>query len=66
VLDARYHGTTKAYTMVNASVGKRFDEGHYTVTFKTVNLFNQEVMQHIFGDVLKRQVMIELHVNWLK
>jgi outer membrane receptor protein involved in Fe transport len=66
VLDLRYHGTTKAFTMVNASVGKRFDDGHYTLTFKAVNLFNQAIMQHIFGDVLLRQVMVELHVNWIK
>jgi iron complex outermembrane receptor protein len=62
VLDARYHGTTQPYQMVNGMLGKKFG-GHYTVTLKATNILNQEIHQHVFGDVIKRQVIGELHVS---
>jgi iron complex outermembrane receptor protein len=60
VLDSRFHGTTKGYTMVNVTAGMKFSGGRYSAALKIVNLTNEEVQQHIFGDVLKRQAMIEL------
>jgi hypothetical protein len=63
VLDARFHGPTPAYTMVNTNVGSKFGHGRYELNCKIVNLLNQSIQQHIFGDVLKRQVVFELHVN---
>jgi iron complex outermembrane receptor protein len=60
VLDARFHGTTKAYTMFNVTAGVKFSGGRYSAALKIVNLTNEEVQQHIFGDVLKRQAMVEL------
>ena len=64
VLDDRYHGTTDAYTLVNGGVGVKFAQNKLTTSVKVINLFNQEVQQHVFGDVLKRQVMGELRVNF--
>ena len=64
VLDARYAGTTDAYTLVNAGVGVRWAGERVVTSLKVTNLGNQEVMQHIFGDVLKRQVVGEVRVTF--
>lgn len=64
VLDARYSGTTDAYTLVNAGVGVRWAAGRVVTSLKMTNLANQEVMQHIFGDVLKRQVVGEVRLTF--
>jgi outer membrane receptor protein involved in Fe transport len=64
VLDARYHGATEAYTTLNGGVGVRFAEGKVSAGVKFVNLTNETVQQHIFGDILKRQVLGELKFNF--
>ena len=64
VLDDRYHGTTDAYTLVNGGVGMKWAANKLTTSVKVMNLFNQEVQQHVFGDILKRQVVGELRVNF--
>ncbi len=64
VLDDRYHGTTDAYTLINGSFGVRWVNDRLTTTVKVANLANQEVQQHVFGDVLKRQVVGELRVQF--
>ncbi len=63
VLDSRYTGTTDAQTTVNLSVGAKWVDGRYITTLKVVNLGNQQVLQHIFADVSRRQIMAELRVN---
>lgn len=62
VLDARYHGTTRAYTLVNGGFGLRWLGGQLTTSAKFINLLNEDVQQHVFGDILKRQVIGELRV----
>jgi iron complex outermembrane receptor protein len=64
VLDARYSGVTEAYTMVNAGIGARWMEDRLTTSLKVINLGNAEVQQHVFGDVLKRQFVGEVRVNF--
>jgi outer membrane receptor protein involved in Fe transport len=64
VLDARYHGTTDAYTIVNGGFGLRWMNDQLTTTVKFINLANQEVQQHVFGDIMKRQVIGELKVGF--
>ncbi len=64
VLDDRYHGTTKAYTLVNAGFGVRWARNRLTTSIKATNLANQNVQQHVFGDVLKRQIVGELRVQF--
>ena len=59
VLDVRYAGVTKAYTMVNAGVGVRWAGDKIVTSLKVINLGNEEVQQHIFGDIVKRQVVGE-------
>jgi outer membrane receptor protein involved in Fe transport len=62
VLDARYHGTTEAYTLVNGGFGLRWFGNQLTTTVKVINLLNEDVQQHVFGDILKRQVIGEARV----
>jgi outer membrane receptor protein involved in Fe transport len=64
VLDLRYAGTTEAYTLVNGGVGVRWAGDRLVTSLKITNLANQEVLQHIFGDVLKRQVVGEVRVKF--
>jgi hypothetical protein len=59
VLDVRYAGVTKAYTMVNGAVGVRWAGDKIVTSLKMNNIGNAEVQQHIFGDIMKRQIMGE-------
>lgn len=63
VLDSRYAGTTPEQATINASVGFKWAGGKYSTSIKAINLFNDQVMQHIFSDVARRQVVGELRVN---
>jgi outer membrane receptor protein involved in Fe transport len=64
VLDARFSGTTDAYTLVNAAVGVRWLGERIVTSLKLTNLANQEVQQHIFGDVMRRQVVGEVRLSF--
>ena len=59
VLDARYAGTTKPFTVVNGAFGIRWLDERLTTSLKVTNFGNTEVQQHIFGDITKRQVVGE-------
>jgi len=64
VLDARYHGTTDSYTLVNAALGLKWLNDQLTTSVKIINIGNDEVQQHVFGDIMKRQVIGELRVTF--
>lgn len=64
VLDARFHGPTEAYTQVNGAVGMRWANGRIVTTIKAINLFDEEIQSHIFGDILKRQVIGEVRITF--
>jgi outer membrane receptor protein involved in Fe transport len=64
VLDDRYHGTTKAYTQVNGGFAVKWANNRLTTAVKGMNLANQTIQQHVFGDIIKRQVVAELRVNF--
>jgi len=64
VLDAPYHGTTKAYTMVNGGFGVKWLKNKVTTSIKATNIGNQQIQQHVFGDIIKRSVVGELRVNF--
>ncbi|MEO5897195.1 MAG: TonB-dependent receptor [Vicinamibacterales bacterium] len=63
VLDASYAGTTEAYTLVNAGFGVKWMGDRFTTSIKATNLGNDDVQQHAFGDIVKRQIMAELRIN---
>jgi len=60
VLDARYHGPTESYATLNGGFGVRLAEDRITAAIKVVNLNNDDAQQHVFGDIIKRQIVAEL------
>lgn len=65
VLGDEFHGTTDAYTLVNGGFGYRWND-NFTTSIKAINIGNDEVHQHVFGDIIKRQIMAELRVNFAR
>jgi iron complex outermembrane receptor protein len=64
VLDARFAGPTEAYTQVNGAFGVKFMNDRLTTTVKVINLLNEDIQSHVFGDILKRQVIGEVRVQF--
>lgn len=64
VLDARFAGPTDAYTQVNGAVGYKFAGDRITATAKVINLLDEDIQSHVFGDFLKRQVIGELRFQF--
>jgi iron complex outermembrane receptor protein len=64
VLDLRFAGTTDAYTLVNGAFGVRWAGEKVVTSVKVVNIGNAEVQQHIFGDVLRRQIVGEVRFGF--
>lgn len=64
VLDSRFHGPTESYTQVNGAFGVRWLGERMTTTLKVINLGNQDIQSHVFGDVVKRQVIGELRLQF--
>lgn len=64
VLGPTYNGPTDAYTMVNASVGLKWNEGKIVTSIKGTNLLNQEIQQHNFGDYIMRNIVGEVRFTF--
>ena len=64
VLTAEYHGWTEAFTLVNATLAVNLMEGRFQPSVRMINLFNQEIQNHIFGDVLRRNVIGQLRYRF--
>jgi outer membrane receptor protein involved in Fe transport len=64
VLDARFAGATEAYTQVNGAFGVKFLRDKVTTTIKVINLLDEDIQSHVFGDILKRQVIGEVRVGF--
>lgn len=64
VLNERFHGWTEAFTTVNANVRVRLFDGRIQPSIQVLNLLNQEIQNHIFGDVLRRQVMGQIRYRF--
>jgi iron complex outermembrane receptor protein len=60
VLDAPYHGFTDAYTMLNATLGVKLARGKLVVSLRGTNLLNQRILQHIYGDLTRRTVVLQV------
>ena len=62
---AATRGSTDAFTLVNGSFGVKWGEKRNIVTMlKVTNLLNEEIQQHIFGDISKLQMVGELRVGF--
>jgi len=64
VLDQRFAGSTDAFTLVNLGFGVKWMQDRLVTSLKITNLANSEVQQHIFGDILKRQVIGEVRYGF--
>jgi outer membrane receptor protein involved in Fe transport len=64
VLDARFAGPTEAYTQVNGAFGVRLLQNKATATIKVINLTDENIQSHVFGDIMKRQVLGELRFQF--
>jgi outer membrane receptor protein involved in Fe transport len=64
VLDARFAGLTDAFTLVNGAIGYRWYNEKIVTSLKLTNIANQEIQQHIFGDILRRQVVGEVRFTF--
>ncbi len=64
VLDARFAGPTEAYTQVNGAFGVKFLRDKVTATIKVINLLDEDIQSHVFGDIMKRQVLGELRFQF--
>lgn len=60
VLDSRFFGFTDSFTTVDASLGYMFLEGTAEASVRATNLFNEDMLQHVFGDIIGRRVVFEL------
>jgi len=63
VLDSRFYGTTDAYTTVDASLGYMFLDGVAEASLRATNLFDEPVLQHIYGDIIGRRIVLELSLS---
>jgi outer membrane receptor protein involved in Fe transport len=60
VLTSPFHGFTNDYTMVSATFGVKWTNGRVTTLVKANNLLNEDIQQHVFGDILKRSILAEV------
>jgi len=60
VLDSRFHGPTDSYTQVNLSLGVRLLNDKVTFSVIGNNIFDEDVQQHIFGDIISRKVIAQV------
>jgi hypothetical protein len=42
----------------------RWREGRFITTLKAKNLLNQDIRQHLFGDIVKRSVTAEMRLDF--
>jgi len=55
-----YLGYSDAYTIVGAAFGRHWMDGRLTTTLRALNLLDEAARQHVFGDVLRRTVVLDL------
>ncbi len=60
VLDARFWGPTDAFTQVNLGAGVHFGEDRTTLSVNAQNVFDEDVLQHVFGDLIERKISAQL------
>lgn len=61
-----YTGYTKGYTLANGTVGARLTmgRGEGSLALKVINIGDDKIRQHIFGDLLRRRASLELRVSF--
>jgi hypothetical protein len=64
VLTPSFWGPSRAYTLVGTTGGVRFPSRHLTFIARATNLLNENVQQHVFGDILKRALTMEAVIQF--
>ena len=59
VLRPSYWGPTPDHTLLGASVGVRLAGTRLTLLLKGANLLDEDVQYHVFGDIVKRSVLLQ-------
>ena len=60
VLDSRFWGTTDSYTTLNTTLGIRLAGDKVTLSVIGTNVADEDVQQHIFGDIISRKITGQL------
>ncbi len=60
VLDARFWGPTEAFTQINLGIGVRWGGDKGTFSINAQNLLEEDVQQHVFGDLIDRKITGQL------
>lgn len=63
VLDSRFFGFSDSFTTVDATLGYLFLDGTAEASVRATNLFDEDMQQHAFGDIIGRRVLLELALN---
>ncbi len=57
-------GPTDAFTQVNLGLGVRFAQQRATLSINAQNVFDEDVQQHLFGDIISRKIIGQLQVDF--
>ena len=60
VLDSRFWGPTDSFTQVNIGGGLRFGGDQTTLSVNVQNVFDEDVLQHVFGDLLEQKITAQV------
>ena len=60
VLDSRFHGPTPAFEQFNLGLGFYFNDGDSMFKIDAQNVADEDVQQHVFGDIIGRKVSGQL------
>lgn len=64
VLDARFWGPTEGFTSVNLGTGVRFNNERVTLSVIATNLLDEEIQQHVFGDIISRKIIGQVQFRY--
>lgn len=64
VLDSRFHGPTDAFTQVNLTLGVRLMGDQLQLSVIGNNIFDEEIQQHVFGDLISRKIIGQILWNF--
>lgn len=63
VLNEPYFGYTRAYTLLDGAAGVRLMSDRVALSLRGTNLLDQEVQQHVYGDLLRRSLRVEVRLR---
>ncbi len=64
VLDSRFWGPTDSYTAVNLGAGIRMAGEKFTFTVNATNVTDEDIQQHVFGDIISQKITGTLVVRF--